>query len=219
MGVRWSDTFVLRNSGDEQLRIDEVKPACGCTVAELASQTLGPGGSVKLKVTLSLKDRRGPQRKSVVVHSNDPKTPALTLWLRGKAFAPVLATPGQLFFGHVQPGTPVSRTVDITAEDGQPLAIDRLEIVPRSSPDDDAADDAAGDAADETGTASPWTTKLETLVTGSAYRVTVQLAGARLGARMPRCASTRTRRKRPRCGCRYLPWSRVNSVTCPSRFC
>jgi len=175
-GSRVSHTFSLRNSGDAELRIEKVEPACGCTVAELERKTLAPGSAVPLNVTLSLKGRRGSLRKSVVIHSNDPETPKLVLWMNGTATSPVAATPAKVFFGQVDPAEQATRTVDITAEDGSPLRIERVKIVPRG------AGASSEDA--KRRVAAQWSHELKPVVAGSTYRVSVRLApGKKLGAR------------------------------------
>ncbi|MBL7114918.1 MAG: DUF1573 domain-containing protein [Kiritimatiellae bacterium] len=78
-------TFVIRNTGTTPLEILKVKAACGCTATSMNRRLLPPGESENLKATLKLKGRRGIQKKSIRVHSNDPSRPVLTLWLEGTA--------------------------------------------------------------------------------------------------------------------------------------
>ncbi len=80
-------TFTLRNAGDQDLILRRPRTSCGCTVAELSASRLEPGCSTPLTVTLSTGRSRGPIEKSVVVPSNDPKTPLLEIKLRAVVVA------------------------------------------------------------------------------------------------------------------------------------
>jgi hypothetical protein len=71
--------FRLRNAGDQDLVLQPVRTSCGCTAGKLARTTLGPGESTALSVTLKTGMGRGHLVKSVLVPSNDPKTPLLEI--------------------------------------------------------------------------------------------------------------------------------------------
>jgi hypothetical protein len=78
-------TFVLENSGTSDLVITAIRPACGCTAANLTRQTVPPGESAELTTRLTLAGRPGDLHKTILVESNDPVNPALQLALAGKA--------------------------------------------------------------------------------------------------------------------------------------
>jgi hypothetical protein len=78
-------TFVLENSGTSDLVITAIRPACGCTAADLTRQTIPPGESAELSTRLTLAGRPGDLHKTILVESNDPVNPALQLALAGKA--------------------------------------------------------------------------------------------------------------------------------------
>ena len=67
--------FTLKNEGDETLVIEEVRPHCGCTAAELSTDRLVPGESVPLQATLSTKGYEGLVNKSISIDTNDPESP------------------------------------------------------------------------------------------------------------------------------------------------
>jgi len=71
--------FTLRNFGDAELVIEDVKTTCGCTAALAASSKLKPGASTQLRVTLETRSYAGKLERQVLVRSNDPKTPLLTV--------------------------------------------------------------------------------------------------------------------------------------------
>lgn len=76
-------TFVLKNTGNASLEITRVRPACGCTTAALAKNSLGAGESTEVSARLSLAGRTGAMSKAIYVESNDPKNPAYKLELVG----------------------------------------------------------------------------------------------------------------------------------------
>jgi hypothetical protein len=78
-------TFTLKNSGTTDLVISAVRPACGCTVANLTRQTIPPGESAELSTQLTLAGRSGELHKSILIEANDPANPAMQLALVGKA--------------------------------------------------------------------------------------------------------------------------------------
>ena len=71
--------FTLRNFGDAELVIEGVSTTCGCTAAITADKQLAAGGSTQLSVTLETRSYSGRVERQVLVRSNDPKTPLLTV--------------------------------------------------------------------------------------------------------------------------------------------
>ncbi len=71
--------FTLRNFGEAELVIERVSTTCGCTAAITANTRLEPGGSTQLSVTLETRSYSGKLERQVLVRSNDPKTPLLTV--------------------------------------------------------------------------------------------------------------------------------------------
>lgn len=71
--------FTLRNFGDSELVIESVSTTCGCTAALASDKRLKPGGSTPLSVTLETRRYSGRIERQVLVRSNDPKTPLLTV--------------------------------------------------------------------------------------------------------------------------------------------
>jgi hypothetical protein len=67
--------FTIRNFGDQDLVLGGVSTTCGCTAALPEEKTIGPGRSTPLRVTLETRRYSGRIERSVLVRSNDPKTP------------------------------------------------------------------------------------------------------------------------------------------------
>lgn len=73
--------FKFSNTGDAPIIITEVKPACGCSVAEFTRTPIKPGDSGVITVTYNAA-ATGPFTKQFTVKSNT-KTPIKTLTVKG----------------------------------------------------------------------------------------------------------------------------------------
>lgn len=86
-GIAVTHTFMIENTGDEVLEISGVSSSCGCTTADLATDSIGPGESVALEVLVDTAGFRGTISKTITVYSNDPETPLLSLRVMGQVQA------------------------------------------------------------------------------------------------------------------------------------
>ena len=73
--------FRLRNLGDERLVIERVSHSCTCTGAEIDEMSLEPGAATPLRVGLRTPRDPGPVKGSVLIRSNDQKTPLFEIQL------------------------------------------------------------------------------------------------------------------------------------------
>ena len=121
--TRINHTFVLRNDGDQELRVDRIQPSCGCTVAEISTKTLAPGATAQIPTVLDLNGKRGPMTKTVTVYSNDPATPQLRLSLTGAAIVDVEVTPGFLFLPSMPFGMGSTGLVNVVATGTNEVAV------------------------------------------------------------------------------------------------
>ncbi len=79
--------FVLTNTGKSPLNIRATKSTCSCAITELPKKDLKPGESVTMKVVFDSSNRRGTERKSINIYTNDPQHPAQRVVLKGKVIA------------------------------------------------------------------------------------------------------------------------------------
>ena len=63
--------FTIRNLGDAELVIKEVKTTCGCTAAIPGARHVEPGGKTTLSVSLETRSYLGPVERRVLLSSND----------------------------------------------------------------------------------------------------------------------------------------------------
>ncbi len=136
-GQRATARFVIENVGVAPLFIDRVTASCGCTVPRKLTEDekrVDPGESLEIVAEFNSKRRRGKQRKSVSVYSNDPFEPLLQLFVEAEVVTlldvQVKDRPARRFsFGSVRPGTPIDKTVDILpTEPGRTFEPSSLEI-------------------------------------------------------------------------------------------
>ena len=80
--------FTLSNFGDAALVIENVSTTCGCTAALASDTKLAPGSSTVLRVTLETRSYSGKLERQVLVRSNDPNTPLLTVKVSATVEAP-----------------------------------------------------------------------------------------------------------------------------------
>lgn len=86
--------FEIRNEGTAPLELLEVRPACGCTVADY-DKVIEPGGKGILRATLDTANlEAGGTAKGVTVFTNDPETPRIQLTLRVLVEELVIFNPG-----------------------------------------------------------------------------------------------------------------------------
>jgi hypothetical protein len=114
--------FVIRNGGDAPLEITEVKPSCGCTVAEF-DRVIPPGGTGRVDLVVETGAFGGGIAKSVSVFTNDSDNPRLNLVVKANIREPVVARPGYARFIGVE-GEPIEPSLQtVSAADGTPMQV------------------------------------------------------------------------------------------------
>jgi hypothetical protein len=119
--------FKFKNVGDGVLTLEQPKPSCGCTTAELKPDSLKPGESGELPFTLNLGHSKAVLEKHITVKSNDPKTPEVSLTIRAD-YTPLYEVE-PLTLAPVLPFGVASTNVTTTIKrtDGKPLKIVRMD--------------------------------------------------------------------------------------------
>jgi len=110
-------TFVVENRGDAVLKIGKLRSCCGAEM-NIGSKSIEPGTNTELNVTLSLKGRKGKQRKSFYLSSNDKTNPHYQFKLVGVVSSAVDIKPRLVTFGDLAPSTVTNKTVSIECKAG-----------------------------------------------------------------------------------------------------
>lgn len=125
-GERIEHTFVFRNGGGRDLRINRVRASCDCTAGSVPGP-IPPGAVGEIPVSLDTTGRFGRITRSIAVFSNDPAAPALVLKLVADVEFDIAADPPQFYVGRVRAGDEV-RVL------GRVVLADRTEIMRVESP-------------------------------------------------------------------------------------
>jgi hypothetical protein len=78
-GDKVNHTFKFKNTGANPLRVNNVKPSCGCTTPDWSKEDIAPGAEGFVTVEFDSKGKDGIQKKSVTVtfENTDPRNKVL----------------------------------------------------------------------------------------------------------------------------------------------
>lgn len=126
-----SHTFVIKNTGDQNLQIIEVDPDCVCTVANY-DRVIPPGGTGK--VTLELKPFSVGRAfdKKTLVRFNASNKPAVNLVLKGQAQKSIEIEPSHIIRLRGNPADNLMAQVRLSSNMPFPWEITKVQ---NSSPD------------------------------------------------------------------------------------
>lgn len=114
--------FLIRNTGDAVLEITDVRPACGCTVADF-DRSIAPGESGKVNIRMKTENFAGPIAKTVAVFTSDTDNPKIELVVKADVKPYITVLPGFARYNYVQ-GEPVEAIPQtIWAENGEDLEV------------------------------------------------------------------------------------------------
>lgn len=118
--------FHFTNAGDRPVKILSLEPDCGCTTAESAKKTYAPGEKGTVLVTFSVGDRAGFSHNSIVVKTDDARSPEVVLGLVIEIIGPPAVLPRFLYW--LTGDKPSAKTLTIKAPPGQTVAIRKLSV-------------------------------------------------------------------------------------------
>lgn len=144
-------TWALRNTGDAPLLIENViVPPNLQVISRPESIAPGTSGDLKVRVPL-LNDKALALLKQILVKSNDPSSPQLTLELKILSTEYVSAKPGYARWISVQHEKPGTISQIIAAKDGS-----AIEVLETTAPPDGVTSALAVSARTESGAAKEW---------------------------------------------------------------
>jgi hypothetical protein len=79
-GDKVAHVFKFKNTGSNPLKVNNVKPSCGCTTPDWSKDEIAPGAEGFVNVEFDSQGKRGVQKKSVTVtfENTDPKNKILS---------------------------------------------------------------------------------------------------------------------------------------------
>ncbi len=119
--------FKLVNEGSESLLVKAVRPTCGCTVADY-DREIPAGGEGWLKAKLDTSDFSGPVSKSILVMTNDPQDPTVTVVIKAtvRPFIEVLPRP-LIRFNAIKQEDMVQKVTLVSGDDERDFTVTKVE--------------------------------------------------------------------------------------------
>ena len=74
-GEKPTHIFTVKNGGEGDLIIEDLKESCACIEASISTTLIQPGGSAELTVSYDTTDYAGKDEKHLHIYSNDPQVP------------------------------------------------------------------------------------------------------------------------------------------------
>ncbi|WP_233578724.1 DUF1573 domain-containing protein [Tautonia sociabilis] len=106
--------FRIMNRGSEILKILGMKSSCGCTVPQLPSMEIGPGDEEVVKVHIDPRNESGSHSSEIVIQTNDPAHPLVTVLVKWIEQSAITFVPNHLDFGWVKSDETIE--VDVTLQ-------------------------------------------------------------------------------------------------------
>ena len=116
-------TFVFHNVGDGVLTLEKPATSCGCTVANLKSNTLKPGEVGELSFTLNVGPGRATLQKHITVTSNDPKNPKVDLTVQAEYIPIYEVTPLNFYVDNLRVDSTTNVVVTVARTDNKKLVL------------------------------------------------------------------------------------------------
>lgn len=123
-----ASVFTVRNEGQLPVRILGVSSTCGCTTAKIDGDVVAPGARLEIRVQITLEGRKGEQRFSLHVRTDDPDSAVLTVPIRGMVLEDIRMEPPRLLFRRETEGAPLQAALNITSVDRLPFAITAVRV-------------------------------------------------------------------------------------------
>jgi hypothetical protein len=119
--------FVIRNTGDDVLRIHAAKSQCACAVMDFTRE-VAPGAEGKVSVRFDAALSGGPSAIPIEVVSNDPSSPTLRLTIKADIRYFIDAQPGYVRYIVVQDFEADSTVKQrLRSMDGSPMRVTGVE--------------------------------------------------------------------------------------------
>lgn len=126
VGESIDHVWTIRNDGDVDLEISNVRAACGCTNTNLASRVIAPGESTTLSSTLEMPRQMGDVRKSIALSSNDPNARTTVVSFEGRATQAIAVEPHVLAFRDIDENALLTMSAEITSQDGTAFQVEEV---------------------------------------------------------------------------------------------
>jgi hypothetical protein len=113
---KYGYVFVVRNRGNADLIIEDVKPGCGCTAAKF-DRVIAPGKEGKIELVVDGNKVHGQFSKAAEVKTNDPDHPEISLSISGKEIPYVTVVPDGTVYLHGRPGEVIEKELTVASNE------------------------------------------------------------------------------------------------------
>jgi hypothetical protein len=121
LGQSLTGVIKLRNVGDGELKIENIRAGCACSSLHLEKKIVPSGQEVQLTVTVGIRQEGQHAVFPVRISSNDLDAPESVVLVRADAAPPPIRTdPVSIDFGEVTQGGGSSRRLRLLKPDGKP---------------------------------------------------------------------------------------------------
>jgi hypothetical protein len=118
--------FTLSNEGAASLEVKSVRPTCGCTVVKF-DQEIAPGTAGKIFAKVDTSNFSGPISKSMLVMTNDPDVPNMSLVVKALVRPYVEVLPRPLVRFNAVQGEEAEQKLTVVSAEGEDLAVTKVE--------------------------------------------------------------------------------------------
>lgn len=120
---------IVKNIGNEDLKILNVKPSCGCTAAPIDKNILKPYETATIDLSFNVGDHPGVNSKTLTITSNDPVNGTKIFRLQAEVVKPLTFSPAQYFtFPTLKVGTEAQSKITFENISGKEIKITNVKV-------------------------------------------------------------------------------------------
>ncbi|MDR0927861.1 MAG: DUF1573 domain-containing protein [Ignavibacteria bacterium] len=121
----------LKNEGDKDLYILNVKPSCGCTAAKPEKDTLKPNEVTAMNVEFSVGANTGVTQKNVLIETNDPTRNKVWFKISSNIIRDIICKPSQhLAYKELEIGKEAEQSVYLKNNSQAPIHFSDMKVEP-----------------------------------------------------------------------------------------
>ncbi|QDU61855.1 hypothetical protein Pan216_27200 [Planctomycetes bacterium Pan216] len=122
-----SQSFLLHNTGSEELHIRSLRVSCGCTRAETPVRTISPGHATAINTVLDTSGFEGAKSVTIFVQFDRPRREEVALRLHCVSKSDTAQSVHEVDFGIVEQSKPVRKQLNIDYRGNADWKIERLD--------------------------------------------------------------------------------------------
>lgn len=138
-GEKCETEVTIKNEGNFDLTISNIRTSCGCTLAKPKSggqwnnKILKPGESDSMQLSYNTKKAATKVSQTVTIESNDPSTPSYQFMVKGEVKHLCKMEPGdRITFGRIERDQVASQGITLTSQTDKPIDL-KLDPLPENA--------------------------------------------------------------------------------------